>query len=673
MPTNFELVWNPKLPQLLVGDRTSLRLLNVDTGTMVEVGPKVAGGHSWVAWHPEGRLLAVGGEMDCKIYLWDVPAGRLVMPLEDHKSRGVVMRFNHAGDRLLSTDWTGAGHLWDTRSGRLLLTRPGFWVNLHFSPDDRLVGTGSGGTPYLYHLRRGEEMRTMVHRNKTGQSTPFDFHGTPGLGPEGRLFAIGSGDGVALVDLARGEEAALLPLPGNLPLRFDAEGALWTHGRHGLLRWPVTVDPKTGQRRYGPPRGGVLGRTHSEPHGSSTDARVVAIPDYNRGALVLHRDSMRLLRLSPQDDVRFCAVSPDGRWVATGSHGLRAGAGAKVWGAKDGRHEKDLPVGDHCRVQFSPDGKWLLTTSGGPRLWAVGSWEEGPKLGGTSLNGSGAFSGDGKLLALGDEAFGVVRLVVTDTAKEIARLTAPEQARLLPCCFTPDGTQLITFGVETTTLHIFDLRAIRAGLAELDLDWNALPLPAASAPPAAPLSIHFELGDVLQLPKADALVGQAFQHVLNKEHAKALAALRQAVEVAPSHARAHRDLASVLLNGPKELRDPEQALPQARKAVELEPDQYLFLNTLGLALYRTGQFAEAVPVLERSLGAGKGQTDAFQLFVLAMCHHRRGDAARARHCLEDGRRWFQTHKDKLPAGWVEELSAFQAEAEAVLAERPVQP
>jgi tetratricopeptide (TPR) repeat protein len=220
---------------------------------------------------------------------------------------------------------------------------------------------------------------------------------------------------------------------------------------------------------------------------------------------------------------------------------------------------------------------------------------------------------------------------------------------------------------------VFDLSAIRAGLAELDLDWDAPPLPAPSVPAATPLSIHFELGDVLKLPQADALVGQAAQHVHNKEHAKALSALRQAVQIAPSHARAHNDLAWLLLTGPKELRDPEQALPQARKAVELEPDQRHFLNTLGVALYRTGQFAEAVPVLERSLDAGKGQTDAFDLFFLAMCHHRQGDAARARHCLEDGRRWFQTHKDKLPAGWVEELSALPAEADAVLAERPVQP
>jgi hypothetical protein len=90
----------------------------------------------------------------------------------------------------------------------------------------------------------------------------------------------------------------------------------------------------------------------------------------------------------------------------------------------------------------------------------------------------------------------LIRLVVPDTGKEIARLTAPEQARLKPFRFTPDGPQLIAVGEETRTLYIFDLRAIREGLAELDLDWDAPPYPPAAAlsnaPP--PLQITVDLG-----------------------------------------------------------------------------------------------------------------------------------------------------------------------------------
>ncbi len=671
-PPAYGLFWNPKLPQLLIWEGASLQLLNVDTGAVAAVGPKVSGVF-WVDWHPEGRVLAVG-DGDLKIHLWDVLNGRHVLPpLEDHKHSGIVVKFNHAGDRLLSTDWSASLHLWDTRSGRLLLTYPAGGTTLHFSPDDRLVGSGGGGKVQLFHFRRGEELRTVVHRNAAGKKGYCVW--SPSIDPEGRLCALGRhhyAEGVTLVDVARGEEAALLPLPGNAPLCFDHEGALWTCGSAGLLRWPMADNPKTGQRCYGPPQRilqGISIRSNAGLRGSA-DLRMVAIPNGSAGGIVIHRNSGRLVRLGPQEDVRFCAVSPDGHWVATGSHWLREGAGAKVWDAREGKHVKDLPVGGGCGVQFSPDGKWLLTASDSCRLWAVGSWEEGPSLGGRPLNASAAFSCDSKLLALGDE-LSVVRLVVTETGAEIARLTVPEQARLLPSCFTPDGTKLVAVGAETSALYLFDLAAIRAGLAELDLDWDAPPLPAVSAPPALPLSIHFDLGDFRQWAEAEALVHQAAQQIGAKEHAKGLASLRQAVQIAPSNAAAHNNLAWLLLTGPKELRDPAQALLEARKAIELESNPY-WLNTLGVALYYTGHFAEAIPFLERSLGESKGQTDAFDLFFLAMCHHRLGDAAKAKDYHERGKQWFHKHKGQLSAGWVKELTAFQAESESVLAQPPGQ-
>jgi Flp pilus assembly protein TadD len=95
-----------------------------------------------------------------------------------------------------------------------------------------------------------------------------------------------------------------------------------------------------------------------------------------------------------------------------------------------------------------------------------------------------------------------------------------------------------------------------------------------------------------------------------------------------------------------------ETVAEARKAVELDPDEQAYRNTLGVALYRAGQFTDAVPALMDSLRLGQGKADAFDLFFLAMCHYRLGDAAKAKDCRRDAASWFESHKSKLPAGWV---------------------
>jgi serine/threonine protein kinase/WD40 repeat protein len=658
MPPACHLSWNPQLPQLILCARTALRLLNVDTGAAAEVGPHVPGEYYCAAWHPKGRLLALS--IDYKIYLWDVSARCLTLPpLEGHKHLGVQVFFNHAGDRLLSTDWSASWHLWDTHSGQLLLTLPALGVEPYFSPDDSLVGAGERGKVQLYHFRRGKELRTLVLPNRTSQ---IRIQVPPVLGPEGPFFASVVENGVVLVDVARGEEAGLLPLPGNSPLCFEPAGTLWTHGSQGLLRWPATVDDKTGQRRYGPPERMFAATNWWDRLGSTPDAHVIAIPQgpTHAGAIIFHRDGNRQVRLGPQQDVRCCAVSPDGRWVAAGSSALHEGAGAKVWDAAAGKHIKDLPVGGSCAVQFSPDGKWLLTTSGGPRLWAVGTWEEGPKLGGTSLNPWGAFSHDSKLLALGDEP-GVVRLVALETGVELARLTAPEQARLEPCCITPDGTQLITVGSENRELYIFNLRAIRAGLAELDLDWEAPPLPAVAARPAPPLAIQFDLGDVPKWSDAKKLLEQADHHARAKEHTEAVADYSKAIKLDPQNAASLNNLAWLLANcSDLKLRDPGRAVALAKKAVELMPEKWAYWNTLGAAHNRAGGWKAAVAALEKSMELRKGG-DSFDWFFLAMACWHLEKKQEARKWYDQAVQWMEKNQPKN-----EDLLRFRAEAAELL-------
>jgi tetratricopeptide (TPR) repeat protein len=128
-----------------------------------------------------------------------------------------------------------------------------------------------------------------------------------------------------------------------------------------------------------------------------------------------------------------------------------------------------------------------------------------------------------------------------------------------------------------------------------------------------------------------------------------------------------------LANAPAGIRNPGRALVLIREAVQRRPDDATLLNTLGVVEYRNGRYREAAASLEKSLAAGQGKSDAFDLFFLAMCHHRLGDAATARDCYDRALRWFGEHRGELEAVHVSELIEFQTEAEQVLKLPPERP
>jgi Flp pilus assembly protein TadD len=119
-----------------------------------------------------------------------------------------------------------------------------------------------------------------------------------------------------------------------------------------------------------------------------------------------------------------------------------------------------------------------------------------------------------------------------------------------------------------------------------------------------------------------------------------------------------------LAKGPEPRHDLGRALTLARRAVELAPGEDTYLNTMGVVLYRTGRYADAITTVERSLAARRAQTGAFDLFLLAMAHHRLGHQDQARDCYNRAVRWVQDQKN-LPSQKIQELSSFRAAAQKI--------
>src|SRR5438552_11389756 len=108
--------------------------------------------------------------------------------------------------------------------------------------------------------------------------------------------------------------------------------------------------------------------------------------------------------LQPDSGADYIAISPDGRWAATGSW---QSSQVKVWDGKSGELVRTLPMPGRATVSFSPDGRWLATASTHYQLWSVGSWEpRNPPIPGHPIPhfNHTTFSPDSRLMAIVKDA-----------------------------------------------------------------------------------------------------------------------------------------------------------------------------------------------------------------------------------------------------------------------------
>ena len=632
---------------------STCRIVESDSGRLLKAIPLPFAGDR-VSWSHDGRTLATSC-LDSKIYLWDAVTGRRKAVLEGSTDSVFLVDFHPSGTLLASNGWESRLRLWDPILGRpvLSLTADVYSFQLEFSPDGRIVVAHEDALT-TFEVEPALEYRTLAHPSgEPGVFGHAQFHN------DGRVLAVDTDRGVVLWDLARGTELASLQIGLTWYALFESSGDLLTLSPDagGIHRWPIRLDTERGEFRIGPPRRLRLrsGLGIAEDRSGQT----VAVA---RGDSAFVSTPGRTIRVWPLYDCRMVALSPDGEWLATGSFGA---GGAQIWRIRDAVAEKvaELPVDSGTGVWFSPDGRWLMTNTSPCRLWEPATARLVRQIGGSGL----CFSPDGRLLAVQD-ADKVLRLVEAETDRTVARLESPDLSSVESAVFSPDGSRLVVTTREGPAVHVWDLRAIRRKLAGMHLDWEAASFPqvetAAETGPPLSLTAVVDLGGLGG--EARPLLQRAQELQVAGKTAEAIAVLRQAVGHSPDLAEASNDLAWLLATAPGPLRNAPEAVAHGRRAAELVPDESMYLNTYGVALYRAGRFAEAVPVLGKSLEAGRGEFDAFDLFFLAMAHHRLAHRGEARGCFDRAVSWVAAQKD-LDAGYAGELARFRAEAEAVLA------
>jgi tetratricopeptide (TPR) repeat protein len=108
------------------------------------------------------------------------------------------------------------------------------------------------------------------------------------------------------------------------------------------------------------------------------------------------------------------------------------------------------------------------------------------------------------------------------------------------------------------------------------------------------------------------------------------------------------------------VRDPHLAVKLAAKAVEHEPNNDLFVNTLGVAHYRAGDYQAAIAALEKALDLRKGG-DSNDWFFLAMAHWKMERQQDARQWYDRAVQWMMKNQPQN-----QELRRFWDEADEVL-------
>jgi WD40 repeat protein/Flp pilus assembly protein TadD len=675
---------------------------------------------TWSAFSHSGDLLASTG-WDGTLRLWEPMTGRLLLTVPG--GGGTLPPRFSPDDRLMACTTTGSEvELWEVGAGAAcrVLHVPSTDGEIHstaLSKDGPLLASASSDGVRLWDGQSGREVAHLP----IGETRSVLFHPA-----DGSLFTSGgrgvyhwpvAADRGSPHDLRIGPPRQLVTALNTWEITLSSDGRSLAVVDRGQARALVLNLAGGAQVQLRPhPQ---IARTSISP-----DGRWVATSTYwGRQSTIKVWDarSGQLVRDLPGEGLNgdaWVAFSPDGDWLVLGAHDYRF---YEVGSWQPGpTHPRERANTSPAPLAFAPDSK-IVAILQNPRLVRLIDVATSQELASLAtpdppLIGHLAFSPDGSRLAVACGA-GVIQVwdlrylrrqladlgldwdlrpyPPLDKKKQAEPLRATVDLGNLVNPPPPGETDKLREEVEKRSQTIVR----NPNDAEAYFQRGRLYLLLKEFPKArndfnrviALKADHFEahhhrghahegLG---QAQKAiddfsSALKGQPqnahLYHVRGRnylllgDHAKAVEDLNRALELKlrskAEEANACNDLAWIRVAGPAEFRAPDKALPLARKAVELVPDSWPYCHTLGVAHYRLGRYQEAVQALECGIKNNKGQETAFDLYFLAMCHHRFGDAAKARDCYDRALLW---HKQaKLTPKQVEELSAFRVEAETLL-------
>jgi WD40 repeat protein/serine/threonine protein kinase len=678
-----------------------------------------------VAFSPDGRQLASAGA-DRTVRVWDAAGGQELLALKGHTDHVWGMAFSPDGRRLASASWDGTVRVWDTAGGQELLALKGHTgavLGVAYSPDGRqLASRGADETVRVWDAAGGQELLRL--QGHAGQVYAVAYS------PDGRRLASAGQDATVRVwDAAAGQE--LFSLKGHTDavqgMAYSPDGhRLASASEDGTVRvW----DAAGGQELFSL-KGHtqlVVSSVAFNPDGrrlaSAGTDKTVRVWDAAGGQelLTLQRhtgevssvafspDGRRLALAGTDRTVRVCdavggeelltlkghtsmvygvACSPDGRRLASAGRDKTV----RVWDAAGGQELLTLEghTGQVLGVAYSPDGRRLASwgEDASVRVWDAASGQELVTLKGHTDAVQGvAYSPDGRRLASASKD-GTVRVWDAADGQQLLVLRG-HTGWVGDVAYSPDGRRLASAGWDKT-VRVWDAqrgqelltlkghtgevvcvafspdarRLASAGWDGTVRVWEASPVPAEVWHERALVS------DV-QARFTELLFREEVLAALRKDPTLTEADRAFALQVAQTQAEdanALNEAASAVVNSREAGKDAyAAALRRAEAAVRAAPGNGDYLNTLGVAHYRVGDYAKALETLQRSeqLNAADGPFPK-DLAFLAMAHQQLGHKDQAQATLARLREMMkEPHSANDP-----EAQGFLREAEELIDGKP---
>jgi WD40 repeat protein len=613
---------------------------------------------SGVCFSPDGTRLASASN-DRTVKVWDSHSGQELLTLQGHSQWVLGVCFSPDGIRLASvsgmSEMPGEIKVWDSTTGQELLTLKGHTssvIGISFNPDGTRLASAGGFTNMpaevkVWESGSGQELLTLKGQPDWVRCARFS--------PDGTRLVSASGERTAQVwDSGTGHE--LFTLRGNtssiLGVCYNPDGSrLASVSGGGTVEvWNSSSGQKLLAFKYhasqirGPcfsPDGARLALASGEPNKPGE----VKVWDSSTGR--------ELLTLKGHSQpVSWVCFSPEGTRLASASWDQTV----KVWDSTSG--EELLTLKGHAHfvnsVCFSPDGRRLASASADHtvKVWNCDNGQELFTLQGHT-NGvqKVCFSPDGRRLA--SAGFdGMVRLWDSDTGKEL--MTLKPDYQVFDLCFSPDGTRLVAAG-NARTIKIWESQ------------------------PVLPDTVRRrELVEKVQTLFSRSLVKDQVLRELRMDSSLTKPDRRFTLEIAQTHADNAfqlNEFAWGLVRGSGGKKEAyAKALRAAQAAVQAEtengPNFGNYLNTLGVAHYRLGEYDKALETLLRSekLNATEGGSHPGDLAFLAMTKHQLGQKDEAQTALAQLR---QVMKNPGQAN-IAEAQGFLREAEELIEGKPAE-